>query len=101
MSTYTTYVHPQAWQEIKELPGNMRQRVRQTINDLQIEPRPSQSKRLDTPNPVLDLRRIRLERWRIVYAIGEDEELIDILAVRKRPPYDYGDLEQLLQGINQ
>jgi mRNA interferase RelE/StbE len=94
-------VHPQAWQEIKELPGNMPQRVRQTTDGLQAEPRPSQCKRLDTPDPALELRRIRLDRWRIVYAISEDEKLIDILAVRKRPPYDYGDLEQLLQGISQ
>ncbi|MDW8389037.1 MAG: hypothetical protein RMK84_02835 [Oscillochloridaceae bacterium] len=42
------------------------------------------------------MRRIRLERWRIVYAITEADQAIDVLTVRKRPPYDYGDLEQLL-----
>lgn len=35
----------------------------------------------------------------IVYAIPEEEKLIDVLAVRKRPPYDYGDLEALLKDF--
>ena len=30
------------------------------------------------------------------YAITETEAVVDVLAVRKRPPYDYGDLESLL-----
>ena len=46
-----------------------------------------------------ELRRIRLERWRIVYAITESDQAIDVLTVRKRPPYDYGDLERLLAAI--
>jgi len=47
---------------------------------------------------VFELRRIRLDRWRIVYIINEDDESVDVLAVRKRPPYDYGDLSTLLGG---
>jgi len=31
-----------------------------------------------------------------VYAVTEADKTIDVLAVRKRPPYDYGDLDQLL-----
>jgi mRNA interferase RelE/StbE len=33
-----------------------------------------------------------------VYAITEEAKVVDILVVRKRPPYDYGDLESLLEG---
>lgn len=40
------------------------------------------------------------DRWRIVYAVSEAEKAVDVLAVRKRPPYDYGDLEELLQKIS-
>lgn len=36
----------------------------------------------------VELRRIRLEKWRIVYSIAGDERVIDVLAVRKRPPYE-------------
>jgi mRNA interferase RelE/StbE len=31
-----------------------------------------------------------------VYTVTEKDRAIDVLAVRKRPPYDYGDLAALL-----
>lgn len=37
-----------------------------------------------------------MDKWRVVYTITEAEQVVDVLAVRKRPPYDYGDLEALL-----
>ncbi len=37
--------------------------------------------------------------WRIVYTIAELDNIIDILAIRKRPPYDYGDLATLLKSL--
>jgi len=40
-----------------------------------------------------------LDRWRIIYVIDEVDLRVHVLAVRKRPPYDYGDLEQLLQSM--
>lgn len=46
MSHYTIYVTPEAWQEIRALPGNMRQRVRRAIQALCDDPRPSQSQAL-------------------------------------------------------
>jgi hypothetical protein len=38
------------------------------------------------------------ERRRAGWLEWEDDQIIDILTVRKRPPYDYKDLEQLLSG---
>ena len=99
MSDYTIYVIPNTWKEIKELPGNVRQRVKRAIDRLADDPRPSQSKMLKVPDVEYELRRLRLDRWRIVYAITEVEKYVDVLAVRKRPPYDYGDLEALLEEI--
>jgi len=118
VSSYTVYVTPTAWDEVQELPGHMRQRVRRAIAALADEPRPAESKALVRPiqeevieaqgtasaaeqsfEPIHELRRIRLDRWRIVYAITETEQAIDVLAVRKRPPYDYGNLERLLSEI--
>ena len=46
-----------------------------------------------------NLWRLRLDRWRIVYAITDEEQTVDILAIRKRPPYDYDDLRILLETI--
>jgi len=31
-----------------------------------------------------------------VYGITDEDKVVDVLAVRKRPPYDYGDLEELI-----
>lgn len=30
---------------------------------------------------------------------NELEKIIDFLVIRKRPPYDYGDLQQLLESL--
>ncbi len=99
MRMYTVYVIPMAWTEIKALPGNMRQRVKRAIDALADNPHPADSLVLDTPEFDRELCRLRLDRWRIVYAVTEAEKAVDVLAVRKRPPYDYGDLEELLQKV--
>jgi mRNA interferase RelE/StbE len=96
MSRYEVYVTPGAWKEIKGLPGNMRQRIRRAVDALAADPRPHRGKKLDVPGPGPELHRLRLDRWRIVYAISEGERVVDVLAIRKRPPYDYGDLESLI-----
>jgi mRNA interferase RelE/StbE len=98
--TYSVYVLPSAWEEIRALPGDMRQRVRRVIRELKGTPRPSDSKPLEYGYVPYELRRIRLDRWRVIYAIHEDDAVIDIIAVRKRPPYDYGDLSQLLTQLS-
>ena len=44
----------------------------------------------------VEIRRLRLESWRIVYAIDAEWQAITVLAVRRRPPYQYDDLAQLI-----
>jgi len=120
VSQYTIYITPVAWREIRDLPGHMRQRVRRAITELADNPRPSESKALVAPQqedtlstteagpaeaasplePPYELRRIRLDRWRIVYTITEADQAIDVIAIRKRPPYDYGDLNALLEQLS-
>ena len=97
MSRYTVYIIPRAWREIKNLPGNMRQRVKRAIDALADDPRPSRSESLNVPDFDVELRRLRLDKWRIVYVIIETDSIVDVVTVRKRPPYDYGDLEALLE----
>ncbi len=75
----------------------MRQRVRKAVEALAENPRPAKSKAPEVPGLPSEVRRLRLDRWRVVYAITEADEAVDVLAVRKRPPYDYGDLESLLK----
>ncbi|GAB4431935.1 MAG: hypothetical protein Kow0031_13220 [Anaerolineae bacterium] len=99
MPAYTVYVFPPAWQEIKHLPGNVRQRLKRTIDRLADNPYPPKSKKLNWDHVELNLCRLRLDRWRIVYAVNESEWTVDILTVRKRPPYDYTDLAQLIEAL--
>jgi mRNA interferase RelE/StbE len=92
-------VIPHAWREMKNLPGNMRHRVRRAVDRLADDPCPSRSRQLNVPGLKPSLYRLRLDRWRIIYAVSEDERAIDVLAVRKRPPYDYGDLTDLVAEV--
>ncbi|NJL90090.1 MAG: type II toxin-antitoxin system RelE/ParE family toxin [Coleofasciculaceae cyanobacterium SM2_1_6] len=96
MTQYTIYIRPSALIEIKALPGNIKQRVKRAIDYLANEPYPSNSKALNIQD--FNAWRLRLDRWRILYTVTENHQIVDILAVRKRPPYDYKDLEQLLSN---
>jgi mRNA interferase RelE/StbE len=99
LSAYRVYVIPSAWREIRNLPGHVRQRVRRAVGALADEPRPAQSKRLEITEVGREARRIRLGDWRILYAIVERDKLVGVVGVRKRPPYDYGDLAALLAQL--
>jgi mRNA interferase RelE/StbE len=48
----------------------------------------------------VELRRIRMERWRIVYAVCDEEQWVWVLTVRRRPPYDYHDLPELIARLS-
>jgi mRNA interferase RelE/StbE len=81
------------------LPGPVRQRVRQAIDGLGTQPRPQQSRQLDVPATPTELRRLRIDRWRLIYAVSDDRRWVWVLAVRRRPPYDYEDLPALLARL--
>ena len=105
MNAHSVYVTPSALREIKDLPGNVRQRVKRAMDELAADPRPPGSKTLDLSDlevaaaAAFEVCRLRIEKWRILYTITEAERAIDVLAVRKRPPYDYADLQELLEGL--
>jgi len=54
---------------------------------------------LNVPDFENELWRLRLDSWRILYAIAEADMVVGVVAVRKRPPYDYGDLERLIKNL--
>ncbi len=99
MSNYKLYVTPACFKEIKSLPGHIRQTIRKAISDLADNPRPAPSKVLNYPDIEVELRRLRSSKWRVLYAITEADKTVDVFAVRKRPPYNYGDLEELIKDI--
>ena len=102
MASYHVQLSARADTEIRRLPGNFRQRVIRTLRNLEHTPQPTASIQLDLADSSIPLtadmevRRIRLEEWRIVYLIEHEIQSITILTVRKRPPYQYEDLAELL-----
>ncbi len=103
---YKIWMRPAVHASRKKLPGHIRQRVKRTIDKLAEKPRPSHSKTLELPNNVSpnirlewEVRRVRLENWRIIYGINESWQEVAILTVQKRPPYDYEDLEMLISEL--
>jgi mRNA interferase RelE/StbE len=99
MIRYKVHVTPTALAEVRALPGHMRQRVRRAIDSLAEDARPADSKQLEWLDWRDGLWRVRLDRWRILYLVDDTDRLIDVIAVRRRPPYDYGDLERLLEDL--
>ncbi|OGO40232.1 MAG: hypothetical protein A2Z03_02425 [Chloroflexi bacterium RBG_16_56_8] len=83
-----------AWNDLRRLPGSIRRRITIEINRLEDNPRPSNSKRLSFENEAREVRRVRIEQWRIVYWIREGQPVI--VAIRKRPPYNYENIAALL-----
>ncbi len=87
------------------LPGNVRQRVRRVLHELRDQPRPGQSRALDVTDldvPAnIEIRRIRLEHWRIIYALNDIEKWVWVLAIRQRPPYDYEDISELVLKLGE
>jgi mRNA interferase RelE/StbE len=97
---YRLWIKNEAKAEIKKLPGNMRQVIRRAVKELADEPRPHASAEMRTPEGIeQEVRRIRLVPWRIIYLIDEEFLEVGVLAVRKRPPYNYEDLSMLLKDI--
>lgn len=99
MSKYTIYINPDTHQQIKSLPGNVKQRLKKIIRNLADNPRPSFAKQLILPEFEHELWRLRLDNWRIIYGITETAKIVDVVGIRKRPPYDYGDLQELLTQL--
>jgi len=70
---YLLDVSPAAQDEVRRLPGHIRQRVRRTIRSLADDPRPPRSRQLNFALSDAEPRRLRVDRWRIVYAVIETD----------------------------
>lgn len=75
--------------DIDRLPGHVRQRVKRTINSLTDNPRPSSA--IELRNKA-DHYRIRLDDWRILYQVKDEDLIVFILKVGiKKGPEFYED----------
>jgi mRNA interferase RelE/StbE len=96
---YDLLVEPEVHEARTYLPGHIRQRVRRAIADLSITPRPADSRDLDVSGvdvpPGIELRRLRMDPWRVIYAVNDEDGWVWVLAIHRRPPYDDQDLAEL------
>lgn len=83
MSDYRIYIRPAALQEIKHLPGYMKQRVKRSIEELVHNPSPSDSKRLNLSGH--NAYRLRLDKWRILYVVREENQISEGYSVSRDP----------------
>lgn len=101
--TYVVYIEPDVHAARKILPGNIRQRMGRIIHALATEPRPETSRSLETPNITLpehvEIRRYRVDHWRVVYAVNDAEHWVWVLGIYRRPPYDYTDIAKLIERL--
>jgi len=100
---YTLYIEPEVHTAREKLPGHVRQRLRRAIEALAQEPQPSGSRALDVSTldlpPEVEIRRLRIESWRLVYAVHAADSWVWVLGLQRRPPYDYADLPDLVQKL--
>ena len=74
-------IHRKAENILKRLDGDALNRVRQSIRDLGVEPRPMGCKKLTGYE---DLYRVRVGDWRIIYAIQDDRLIVLVLEIATR-----------------
>jgi len=81
MPDYTITFARSARKELEELDEKLVNRIFQKIEALATNPRPSGCRKLVGNK---HLWRIRVGDYRIVYAVYDDKNLVDIIAVRHR-----------------
>ena len=88
--SYRTKINPEAWAEIRALPGYVRAQARKLIDRLANEPRPSRARELrGKPN----IYRIWLAaKWRIAYEVIDEDFCVHVLRVRRKEDIDYESL---------
>lgn len=92
-------IEPSVHEARKQLPGHVRHQIKLAIASLANDPRPAQTQPLDVTGidvpEGIELRRLRLDRWRLVYAVHDEEGWVWVLGLYRRPPYGYDDLTEL------
>ena len=73
--------------QFQAVPTRIRQDVKQFVLDLRIHPYADPSESLN--RELADLRRIKIDGWRIIYKVNEADRVVRVLAVKQRGPDTY------------
>lgn len=83
----------EAKRSIASIPGNYRQRIRRTIEELATEPLPAEV--IEFQRELVGLFKIKIERWRIIYSFNDDAGIVFIIGIRpKTGPQTYENLDR-------
>ncbi|HEX9433441.1 MAG TPA: type II toxin-antitoxin system RelE/ParE family toxin [Burkholderiales bacterium] len=81
MADYAVVFARSARKELQNLDPQVARRIVRVIEALINNPRPSGVVKLEG---AIDLWRVRVGEWRVVYRISDRERLVDVIAVRRR-----------------
>jgi mRNA interferase RelE/StbE len=81
MADYVITFVRSARKELEALPNSLIVRIFSKIQNLSIEPRPDGCRKLQG---FANLWRIRIGDYRVLYSVDDNNEMIDIIAVRHR-----------------
>jgi mRNA interferase RelE/StbE len=81
VADYAVVFARSARKELQNLDPPVARRIIKQIETLVTDPRPSGVVKLEG---AIDLWRIRVGQWRVVYRISDREHLVDVIAVRHR-----------------
>ena len=84
---YHVKLTPRATREIDRVPKELFRKLDAAIWALRDEPRPSGCVKLKGP-----IYRIRVGRWRVIYAVFDHDQLVLILKVALRTEQTYKDI---------
>ena len=88
--SYRIEVRPSAQREILALPGYVRAQARQMIRAIGENPRPSRALELRERPSMYPIS--LAGRWRIVYEVDDDMQMVLILRARLKETVDYQSL---------
>jgi mRNA interferase RelE/StbE len=89
MNTYRLEIPTDVRRQIDRLPGHYRQRVKEIIQRLAVNPRPDNAKLLREKEAIY---RIALDQIRIVYSVEDEILVVEVVKVgRKHGPEFYAD----------
>lgn len=87
---YRVTLAPRAKRELDRVPDEVFKKVDAAIWALSEEPRPFGCVKLKGP-----IYRVRIGRWRVIYAVFDRDQLVIILKVAQRTEQTYKDLPEL------
>jgi mRNA interferase RelE/StbE len=80
-TSYQILLAKSASRELQRLPTKTQQRILEILENLQVNPRPSGSKKLVG---ITNLWRVRSGDYRIIYEIADANRIVDVNAIRHR-----------------